>query len=37
MAPRPKHADATRDEDIDRFIEAWGRMGSVWGISRTMA
>ncbi|MBZ0171979.1 MAG: ArsR family transcriptional regulator, partial [Phycisphaerales bacterium] len=21
----------------DRFIEAWGRMGSVWGISRTMA
>ena len=37
MAPRPEHADATRDEDIDRFIEAWGRMGSVWGISRTMA
>lgn len=27
-----------RDEhDIERFIEAWGRMGSVWGISRTMA
>lgn len=21
----------------DRFIDAWGRMGSVWGISRTMA
>lgn len=21
----------------DRFVEAWGRMGSVWGISRTMA
>ncbi|RMH10422.1 MAG: ArsR family transcriptional regulator [Planctomycetota bacterium] len=20
-----------------RFVEAWGRMGSVWGISRTMA
>lgn len=22
---------------VDRFIEAWGRMGTVWGISRTMA
>lgn len=21
----------------DRFIESWGRMGSAWGISRTMA
>jgi len=21
----------------DRFVEAWGKMGSVWGISRTMA
>lgn len=41
MAARPKaraEPDApTRQEDIDRFIEAWGRMGSVWGISRTMA
>lgn len=27
---------ATRETE-DRFIEAWGRMGSVWGISRTMA
>ncbi|MAY75238.1 MAG: transcriptional regulator [Phycisphaerae bacterium] len=26
-----------REEDIRRFVEAWGRMGSVWGISRTMA
>lgn len=25
------------EQDIERFIEAWGRMGSVWGISRTMA
>lgn len=25
------------DELVDRFVEAWGRMGSVWGISRTMA
>lgn len=25
-----------RDAEV-RFIEAWGRMGSVWGISRTMA
>jgi len=23
--------------DQDRFIQTWGRMGSVWGISRTMA
>lgn len=22
---------------VDRFVEAWGNMGSVWGISRTMA
>ncbi|MEL6329955.1 MAG: ArsR family transcriptional regulator [Planctomycetota bacterium] len=22
---------------VDRFVEAWGRMGSAWGISRTMA
>jgi hypothetical protein len=27
----------TRDEAQTRFVEAWGRMGSVWGISRTMA
>ncbi|MEM0984321.1 MAG: transcriptional regulator [Planctomycetota bacterium] len=24
-------------EMVDGFVEAWGRMGSVWGISRTMA
>ena len=24
-------------ESQDRFIASWGRMGSVWGISRTMA
>jgi len=28
----------TPHEDAQlRFVEAWGRMGSVWGISRTMA
>lgn len=41
MAARPRaRAESdppVRQEDIDRFIEAWGRMGSVWGISRTMA
>ncbi|USN99706.1 MAG: ArsR family transcriptional regulator [Phycisphaeraceae bacterium] len=37
MAPRSKPGSTMRDEGIDRFIEAWGRMGSVWGISRTMA
>lgn len=31
-APRPARDDAVRD-----FVDAWGRMGSVWGISRTMA
>jgi DNA-binding transcriptional regulator GbsR (MarR family) len=41
MSPRRKPADEPappiREADIERFIEAWGRMGSVWGISRTMA
>ncbi len=37
MAARTRQPGVMRDEDIDRFIEAWGRMGSVWGISRTMA
>ena len=41
------HADARTDGVLprndpirkaqDRFIESWGRMGSSWGISRTMA
>lgn len=31
-APTPQ-----REETVRRFVEAWGRMGSVWGISRTMA
>ena len=30
----PNFAD---DEAVTGFVEAWGRMGSVWGISRTMA
>ncbi len=29
--------DGTQAEAEMRFVEAWGRMGSVWGISRTMA
>lgn len=29
-------ADAIREAQ-DRFISAWGKMGSAWGISRTMA
>jgi len=29
--------EVRHDQDVERFIEAWGRMGSVWGISRTMA
>ncbi len=28
---------AQLNEAQDRFIASWGRMGSVWGISRTMA
>lgn len=30
-------SEVRHDEDVEKFIEAWGRMGSVWGISRTMA
>ena len=48
MADRPEIKPAQPDDplspdgvqqadEVDRFIEAWGRMGSVWGISRTMA
>jgi DNA-binding transcriptional regulator GbsR (MarR family) len=39
-ASADKRSDAPadpHDHDVERFIEAWGRMGSVWGISRTMA
>jgi len=25
------------DESLDRFIEAWGGMGALWGINRSMA
>lgn len=35
--PTDEPAPQIREGDIERFIEAWGRMGSVWGISRTMA
>ncbi len=33
----PEVAAGGEPAAVDRFIEAWGRMGSVWGISRTMA
>src|SRR6056297_2515249 len=33
----PTEARAQLAEAQDRFIASWGRMGSVWGISRTMA
>lgn len=33
---RPETPQAIREAQ-DRFIDAWGRMGSAWGISRTMA
>lgn len=32
----PNEPFQTADAQM-RFVEAWGRMGSVWGISRTMA
>jgi len=42
MARKPKAQSspavkAQLIEAQDRFIASWGRMGSVWGISRTMA
>tara|TARA_Y100001933_G_scaffold135624_1_gene134852 strand:- start:94 stop:699 length:606 start_codon:yes stop_codon:yes gene_type:complete len=42
MGATPDNTDAgtpddRHEHDVERFIEAWGRMGSVWGISRTMA
>ncbi len=36
-APVPTTGAGGEPASVDRFIEAWGRMGSVWGISRTMA
>jgi DNA-binding transcriptional regulator GbsR (MarR family) len=35
MSPQEHTAQLLKAQD--RFIDAWGRMGSVWGISRTMA
>jgi DNA-binding transcriptional regulator GbsR (MarR family) len=35
--PRPPSSAALLAEAQDRFIAAWGQMGSAWGISRTMA
>ncbi len=39
--PLSTSSDAPGDPAVrhaqDRFVEAWGKMGSVWGISRTMA
>jgi len=41
MANRPTKNDVVAHAQLveaeDRFIASWGRMGSVWGISRTMA
>ncbi len=41
MAHKPKTSSAAVKAQLleaqDRFIASWGRMGSVWGISRTMA
>ena len=30
-------APLAANESVDRFVESWGRMATVWGISRTMA
>lgn len=38
--PKPQSSPAVKAQLVeaqDRFIASWGRMGSVWGISRTMA
>ncbi|MCA9303021.1 MAG: hypothetical protein KC996_02755 [Phycisphaerales bacterium] len=41
MAAKPNKPDVAARAQLveaeDRFIASWGRMGSVWGISRTMA
>ncbi|GMV25047.1 MAG: hypothetical protein AMXMBFR58_10780 [Phycisphaerae bacterium] len=40
MAPAPKDTPGESNtllEAQDRFVAAWGQMGVVWGISRTMA
>lgn len=36
-APREGGAAPVSRDVIEGFVEAWGHMGSVWGISRTMA
>lgn len=35
--PPGEDADPALREAQDRFVAAWGQMGSAWGISRTMA
>lgn len=37
MAPRGSDKPVSLTPAQDRFIAAWGQMGSTWGISRTMA
>ena len=37
MSESSETQSGTVREAQDRFIETWGRMGSAWGISRTMA
>lgn len=37
MTESSETQSGTVREAQDRFIETWGRMGSAWGISRTMA
>ena len=39
MTPTNRNSDASAQvhEAQNRFIETWGRMGSAWGVSRTLA
>lgn len=39
MTPAPHNADPAQQvhQAQNRFIETWGRMGSAWGVSRTLA
>ncbi len=37
MSPSPHSAPEALAEAQERFIDTWGKMGAVWGISRTMA
>ncbi len=37
MSSSSRHSGADLSAAQDRFIAAWGQMGSTWGISRTMA